>query len=97
MGKGLQRVAATCGGLTVKANGKTVKYGANGKPSKRAVSVGSMKRLVRGLRCDFGSAPHALSEHCQNEAVFVTNTGYKCCPHHTPLFQGKIADDVKVL
>jgi hypothetical protein len=38
MGDGLKRVAKLCGGLTVTANGKTVRYDANGKrkPKKKA-------------------------------------------------------------
>ena len=31
MGEGLKRVAKQCGGLTVKADGKTVHYGADGR------------------------------------------------------------------
>jgi hypothetical protein len=35
MGDGLKRVAKQCGGLTVTANGKTVKYNAEGKKGKK--------------------------------------------------------------
>jgi hypothetical protein len=35
MGAGLKRVAKLCGGLTVKTNGSTVKYDADGKAVER--------------------------------------------------------------
>jgi hypothetical protein len=47
MGKGLQRVAAICGGLTVTAKGETVHYDANGKARSATANGGSLERVVR--------------------------------------------------
>ena len=89
MGEGLKRVAKICGGITVKAKGKTVEYNSEGvKKGPYGCKCQTLHHKLSGDGCDECNPELAKElsecevESCSNEAEYYDEMDNCICKEH---------------